>query len=164
MTQSFRLKNVGLVNRDKKISFKFNGKNYYGYEGDTLASALIANGVHLIGRSFKYHRPRGFLGAGLEEPNAQVQLYKDAKQKNTALPGSNEGYAFHSYETLPLPTDSLKPSEILHLRDEAFKKYHNHKRFLDLITSKFGEDAAKNIVEMTKISLKRKILGHTKEK
>ncbi len=91
------------------------------------------------------------------------QLYKDAKQKNTALPGSYEGYSFHSYETLPLPTDSLNPSEILHLRDEAFKKYHNHKPFLDLITSKFGKDAAKNIVEMTKISLKRKILGHTKE-
>ena len=64
MTQTFRLENVGLINRDKKLSFKFNGKNYYGYEGDTLASALIANGVHLVGRSFKYHRPRGFLGAG----------------------------------------------------------------------------------------------------
>ena len=60
MTQSFRLENVGLINKNKKISFKFNGKTYYGYEGDTLASALLANGVHLIGRSFKYHRPRGF--------------------------------------------------------------------------------------------------------
>ena len=48
MTQAFRLKNVGLINRDKQLSFKFNGKNYYGYEGDTLASALIANGVHLV--------------------------------------------------------------------------------------------------------------------
>ena len=48
MSQNFRLNNVGLINRDKKISFKFNGKNYSGYEGDTLASALIANGFHLI--------------------------------------------------------------------------------------------------------------------
>ena len=54
MSQSFRLENSGLINRDKKLSFKFNGKTYYGFEGDTLASALIANGVHLIGRSFKY--------------------------------------------------------------------------------------------------------------
>ena len=54
MTQKFRLKKGGYINRNKKISFKFNGKNYSGYEGDTLASALIANGVHLIGRSFKY--------------------------------------------------------------------------------------------------------------
>ena len=61
MRQSYRLSNVGLINRDKELPFKFNGKNYYGYEGDTLASALLANGIHLIGRSFKYHRPRGFL-------------------------------------------------------------------------------------------------------
>ena len=72
MSQSFRLPDVGLINRDKKISFKFNGKRYLGYEGDTLASALLANGVHLIGRSFKYHRPRGFFGAGVDEPYAIV--------------------------------------------------------------------------------------------
>ena len=60
MTQAFRIENGGLINREKKISFKFNNKSYFGYEGDTLASALIANGVHLVGRSFKYHRPRGF--------------------------------------------------------------------------------------------------------
>ena len=77
MSQNFRLNNVGLINRDKKISFKFNGKNYSGYEGDTLASALIANGVHLIGRSFKYHRPRGFFGVGVDEPYAMVQLYRN---------------------------------------------------------------------------------------
>lgn len=64
MTQNYRLDNIGLINRDKKISFKFNGVTYFGYEGDTLASALLANGVHLIGRSFKYHRPRGFLVQG----------------------------------------------------------------------------------------------------
>jgi len=75
MKQKFRLKEAGYINRNKKISFKFNGKKLFGYEGDTLASALLANGVHLVGRSFKYHRPRGFIGAGVEEPNAQVQLY-----------------------------------------------------------------------------------------
>ena len=77
MSQEFRLDKIGLVNRNKKISFKFNGKKYFGYEGDTLASALIANGVHLIGRSFKYHRPRGFFGAGVDEPYAMVQLYRN---------------------------------------------------------------------------------------
>ena len=60
MTQAFRIENGGLINRDKKLSFKFNGKTYLGYEGDTLASALLANGVHLVGRSFKYHRPSRF--------------------------------------------------------------------------------------------------------
>ena len=77
MSQSFRLENIGLINRNKKLSFKFNGKTYFGYEGDTLASALIANGVHLVGRSFKYHRPRGFFGAGVDEPYAMVQMIRD---------------------------------------------------------------------------------------
>ena len=74
MSQDFRLDNVGMVNREKKISFKFNGKKYFGFEGDTIASALIANGVHLVGRSFKYHRPRGFFGVGVDEPYAILQL------------------------------------------------------------------------------------------
>ena len=77
MSQNFRLDKGGLINRDKKIYFKFNGKNYFGYEGDTLASALIANGIHLIGRSFKYHRPRGFFGVGVDEPYAMVQLIRN---------------------------------------------------------------------------------------
>ncbi len=77
MTQEFRLKDEGLIDRSKKISFKFNGKKYFGYEGDTLASALIANGVHLVGRSFKYHRPRGFYGVGVDDPYALVQLIRN---------------------------------------------------------------------------------------
>ena len=64
MSQPFRLNKEGLINRNKKISFTFNGKKLFGFEGDTIASALIANGIHLVGRSFKYHRPRGFFGAG----------------------------------------------------------------------------------------------------
>ena len=74
MSQPFRLNKEGLINRNKKISFTFNGKKLLGYEGDTIASALIANGIHLVGRSFKYHRPRGFFGAGVEEPNAKLQV------------------------------------------------------------------------------------------
>src|SRR3546814_19394378 len=52
--------------------FRSNGETYTGYQGDTLASALLANGIHRVGRSFKYHRPRGILSAGSEEPNALV--------------------------------------------------------------------------------------------
>jgi NADPH-dependent 2,4-dienoyl-CoA reductase/sulfur reductase-like enzyme len=74
MSQPFRLDSEGLINRDKKISFTFNESKYFGYEGDTLASALLANGIHLVGRSFKYHRPRGFFGAGVDEPNAKLQV------------------------------------------------------------------------------------------
>lgn len=68
----YRKEKYGRINRDKPISFSFDGKIYSAFEGDSLASALLANGVHLVARSFKYHRPRGFLGAGSEEPNALV--------------------------------------------------------------------------------------------
>ncbi|WP_413206867.1 sarcosine oxidase subunit alpha family protein [Rhodospirillum sp. A1_3_36] len=74
MEQPFRLKTGGRIDRTRPLRFVFDGKGYTGYPGDTLASALIANGVHLVGRSFKYHRPRGILSAGAEEPNALVQL------------------------------------------------------------------------------------------
>ena len=77
MSQEFRITSGGLIDRSKEISFIFNGKKYIGYKGDTLASALLANGVHLIGRSFKYHRPRGIIAAGVEDANGKVQLYKD---------------------------------------------------------------------------------------
>ncbi|MDC1047567.1 sarcosine oxidase subunit alpha family protein [Alphaproteobacteria bacterium] len=69
-----RLQNNKNLNQTKKIGFIFDGKKYYGFEGDTLASALLSNGVHLFGRSFKYHRPRGVISAGCEEPNGIVQL------------------------------------------------------------------------------------------
>ena len=85
MSQNLRLDKVGYINRDKKISFKFNGKKYFGYEGDTLASALLANGIHLVGRSFNYHRPSGFTGAGVDERNAPVQLYSGAKKAPNAI-------------------------------------------------------------------------------
>lgn len=71
---AFRLDRGGRIHRSDVIEFIFNGRKYTGYEGDTLASALIANGIHLVARSWKYHRPRGFLGHGVEEPNAVVQL------------------------------------------------------------------------------------------
>ncbi|MGY8667856.1 sarcosine oxidase subunit alpha family protein [Bradyrhizobium sp. UFLA05-109] len=72
--QLFRLTGESLVDRNRSISFRFDGKRYEGHVGDTLASALLANGVRLVGRSFKYHRPRGILSAGPEEPNALVEL------------------------------------------------------------------------------------------
>lgn len=74
---STRLSNAGrLINRDKPVSFTFNGKTMHGFEGDTLASALIANDQMLVGRSFKYHRPRGIVASGAEEPNGLVNLGK----------------------------------------------------------------------------------------
>ncbi len=77
-----RLANGGVIDRQRPLRFMFNGKRYQGYEGDTLASALVANDVLIVGRSFKYHRPRGILTCGPEEPNALVQLVSDGDQPN----------------------------------------------------------------------------------
>ena len=74
-SQPFRLATGGtLIDRARRLRFRFNGRDCEGHPGDTLASALMANGVRLVGRSFKYHRPRGIVAAGAEEPNAVVQL------------------------------------------------------------------------------------------
>ena len=75
MTKNLRVKTGKAIDETYRISFKFNGSTYYGFKGDTLASALLANNIHLVGRSFKYHRPRGIMTAGSEEPNAIVQLH-----------------------------------------------------------------------------------------
>ncbi len=85
-------------------------------------------------------------------------LYKNAKENKTILPSNYEGYSFHAYETVPLPTDKLKAYEVLKLRDEAFIKYHTNENFLNLIKKKFGLEAVNNILDMTKIKLKRKII------
>ena len=74
MTGAFRLNEGGRVDRARPLRFAFDGASYLGCAGDTVASALIANGVHLVGRSFKLHRPRGVLSLGPEEPNAIVSL------------------------------------------------------------------------------------------
>src|SRR5271156_2128782 len=85
MSQPFRLQGFGLVDRTRPLRFTFDGTAYQGYAGDTLASALLANGVHLVGRSFKYHRPRGILSAGAEEPNALVTVIRDAARSTPNL-------------------------------------------------------------------------------
>lgn len=79
--QPLRLVSGGLIDRARTLSFRFDGKSYDGHAGDTLASALLANGVRLCGRSFKYHRPRGLLSAGPEEPNALVELRAGARRE-----------------------------------------------------------------------------------
>lgn len=79
--QEYRAGDGGLIDRDRPLNFRFDGNAYEGYEGDTLASALLANGVRLFGRSFKYHRRRGVMGLGFEEPNAMVRLRTEPRSE-----------------------------------------------------------------------------------
>ena len=79
--QPYRLDKGGCIARSQPLSFVFDGRRHEGFAGDTLASALLANGRCLLGRSFKYHRPRGCLTASSEEPNALVELGTGARRE-----------------------------------------------------------------------------------
>ena len=127
--------------------------NYiYGLPGDTLETInnTLELSLELCTAGWNTYGAMALPGS---------QLYKDAIDKGVKLPDNYEGYSFHSFETIPLPTESLTAEEVIKLRDEAFTKYHTYKPFLKLIESKFGKVAADNILQMTKIKLKRKIKG-----
>jgi NADPH-dependent 2,4-dienoyl-CoA reductase/sulfur reductase-like enzyme len=82
----YRLERGGLIDRARVLNFSFDGTGYQGFHGDTLAAALIASGVRLFGRSFKYHRARGIVTAGSAEPNGLVELREGArKEPNTRM-------------------------------------------------------------------------------
>jgi sarcosine oxidase subunit alpha len=82
---AFRTASGGRIDRARTLRFSFDGRAYQGYAGDTLASALLANGVHLVARSFKYHRPRGVLAAGADEPSALVTIIRDDARRTPNL-------------------------------------------------------------------------------
>ncbi len=109
MAQRNRLATGGRIDRQKSIRFRFNGREHEGYDGDTLASALIANGVTVTARSFKYHRPRGIVGHGPEEPASLVELDgADASGNNpvTTVP-LREGLSARSVNCWPSPEFDL---------------------------------------------------------
>lgn len=91
MSQKNRIEG-GQIDRSQPLKFSFDGKGYTGYAGDTLASALLANGIRLMGRSFKYHRARSPLTAGSEEPNALVELRGGARQEPNTRATTTELY------------------------------------------------------------------------
>src|ERR671918_247626 len=102
MTQPFRAPAPAgsAINRGAPLRFTFDGVAYEGYRGDTLASALLANGVHLVARSFKYHRPRGIFTAGSEEPNALVRLGNEPNTRATEI-ALSDGLAAESQNRWP---------------------------------------------------------------
>jgi len=106
-----RLDSGGLIDRSKPISFWFDGKTYEGFEGDTLASALLANGVSIFGRSFKYHRPRGLWSAWVDEPNAIMNIRLNGKEHPNCLATTTyieEGMAARSVNAFPTAKYDIK--------------------------------------------------------
>lgn len=109
MAQTKRRASGGRVDRSRPLKFRFNGKTYEGFEGDTLASALMANGVRVTARSFKYHRPRGIVGHGAEEPGTLVELEgEDASGNRPATTVQlHEGLSARSVNCWPSPEFDL---------------------------------------------------------
>lgn len=106
MAKNLRTKGSKFIDETTRVCFKFNGTKYFGFKGDTLASALLANNIHLVGRSFKYHRPRGIMTAGSEEPNAIVQI-----NDNTAFTEPNvRATEIEIYEGLEATSQNCWPS------------------------------------------------------
>ena len=103
---NYRINKTNFVDQTNRISFKFDGKTYFGYKGDTLASALLSNGIHLIGRSFKYHRPRGIMSCGSEEPNAICQINDETELTEPNVRATE----IELYEGLEASTQNCWPS------------------------------------------------------
>ncbi|MEM8880266.1 MAG: sarcosine oxidase subunit alpha family protein [Pseudomonadota bacterium] len=109
-----RIDGYGRIDRSKTCNFTFDGKPFEGFAGDTLASALLANGVRLVGRSFKYHRPRGVLTAGSEEPNALMQI-GDTPNVRATMQELFSGLSAESQNRLgPLDMDLMAVNDLLH--------------------------------------------------
>ncbi len=116
--QSHRLATGGRIDRSHAIGFRFDGRQYSGFAGDTLAAALLANGVRVVGRSFKFHRPRGVLSAGVEEPNALVTIGEGSRMepnvRATLLP-LIDGLAARAQNAWPrLGFDVRRAADLLH--------------------------------------------------
>ncbi len=105
MSESHRLSSGGRIDRNRPVTFKFNGRKLTGFAGDTVASALLANGIHLVARSFKYHRPRGIMGSGAEDPCAMLQVGWGAK----SVPNS-KATQVEIYEGLEVSSVNAWPS------------------------------------------------------
>lgn len=111
MTQVLRLADGGLIDRTRMLRFRFDGRDFTGHPGDTLASALLANGVHLVGRSFKYHRPRGFVGIGQEDANALVRVATGDRVEPNLKAGEvvlRDGLEAFSINCRPSPRHDLR--------------------------------------------------------
>lgn len=106
MSQPYRLAKGGRINRSKPIVMRFNGTEVPGFEGDTAASALLASGIHFVGRSFKYHRPRGIVAAGSEEPNALLDVDRGGNRREP----NNRATVVEAFEGLSVRSQNHWPS------------------------------------------------------
>ena len=123
MTKNLRVKTSKFIDETYRISFKFNGKKYFGFKGDTLASALLANDIHLVGRSIKYHRPRGIMTSGSEEPNAIVQLHKISSRTEPIIRATEVEIYDNLEVKMPAGTLGARGTEFLIQSNSILRSY-----------------------------------------
>ena len=142
---------IKVINQVHDAGIEVMANYIYGLPGDTNET---------IEKTFQLSLKLNTLGwntyAAMALPGSE--LYKNAVKNKIKLPDNYDGYSFHSYSTQPLPTEKLTAAEVLNLRDKKFIEYHSNLNFLNKIEKKFGANAKNNIIEMTKIKLKRKII------
>ena len=142
---------IKVINQVHDAGIEVMANYIYGLPGDTNET---------IEKTFQLSLKLNTLGwntyAAMALPGSE--LYKNAVKNKIKLPDNYDGYSFHSYSTQPLPTEKLTAAEVLNLRDKKFIEYHSNINFLNKIEKKFGANAKNNIIEMTKIKLKRKII------
>ncbi|MEM0465195.1 MAG: radical SAM protein [Candidatus Pacearchaeota archaeon] len=150
-----------IVNRIKEADINVGGNYIFGLPGDTLESMkkTLDLALELNCEYSNFYCAMAYPGSKLYEEYQGKGILPD----DDGGPGWI-GYSQYSYETLPLPTESLSPAEILKFRDEAFQKFFTNPKYLDMIEKKFGIDARKHIEEMTQIKIKRKIVDEFYDK
>ena len=140
----------GIVTKVHKAGIKVMANYIFGLPGDTMKSMQTTLDLSMELCTLGWN-------AYAAMPLPGSKLYKDAMEKGQELPDDYDGYSFHAFNSTPLPTINLMPKEILKFRDDAWKIYHTSKPFLDKIEKNFGLKARRNITNMSKIKLKRKI-------
>lgn len=140
-----------VVKKIERADIEVLGNYLFGHIGDDIASmeATMDLSMELCTRGWNAYAVMPLPGS---------QIYKEGLERGEDMPEDYLGFSFHAYETFPMHTKYLTNKEVLRYRDAAFLVYHTYQPFLDRIEEKFGKDAVNNILEMTKIKLKRKIL------
>ena len=138
--KNIRLKDKGKINRKNKIHFYWNGKKYYGFEGDSLASALLVNNIKIIGRSFKYHRPRGIMSSGVDESGGLVTIGKNEYKDPNVIATTQELYeGLNAFDQNAFPNVNYDLGSVNNLFNRFFAAGFYYKTFMGLPPFEWGK-------------------------
>ena len=136
---SQRINNFGKINREKELRFSWQNKDYIGYEGDSLASAMLANNIKIVGRSFKYHRPRGIMSCGVEESGGLVTVGKgDRKDPNVRVTTQELYEGLNAYGQNAFPSVNFDFASVNNYLSRFFAAGFYYKTFMGIPPFEWG--------------------------